>query len=387
MLDLIGDAGMMPHGYCLLWKPWLVALHAVADAVIFVSYFVIPLAILRFLRARPDIRFGSIGWLFAAFILLCGLTHLVGLVTLWYPVYELQGVVKIMTALVSATTAAVIFPLVPKLVALPSPAQLQSAIADLEGEVQAHRRTLAELGRIRASLEAEVVERTRELQDTNERLTLVTRETVHRSKNLLTVVQSIARQTAAATDSKEEMLEALAGRMSSIAGALSTVLESDSRGAELADVVATQIDHYRDSFPDRIAVDGPSLRIRAEAAQQLGLAVHELATNAVKHGALSGPGGQISIRWAPIPAAGGVGERVRFTWQESGFHRPRTAGAEGRQGFGSILLKRAVPIQLRAEMRAEFTADGYLYELVVPLSELAARSRIQSAEEVEQAFR
>lgn len=377
-MTFLETAGFMPHGYCLLWRPWLVALHAGADALIFASYFVIPLAILRFLRARPDVRFGALGWLFASFILLCGLTHLVGLATLWLPIYELQGILKMVTGLVSAATAAILFPLVPKLVALPSPAELEQANARLRQEIRRHEATLAELENIRSRLEETVEERTQELTETNERLTVVTRETVHRARNLLTIVQSIARQSARFAETKEDLIETLAGRMASLGRALSSVLDHGSGSADLRDVVETQLSHYLQSYPGQIEIDGPPLEIKAEAAQQIGLATHELATNAVKHGALSGSGGHVRFGWHHHDDA------LVLRWQESKAAPPGPRQAS--DGFGSLLLSRAVPTQLRGEASLGLADGGLRYELTVPLSELRPRMQSHSEADVERAF-
>jgi hypothetical protein len=80
--DLVDSASYMAHGYCLLWKPWLVVLHAGSDVLIFLAYFAIPAAIWIFLRQRQDLELKRLAILFAAFIFLCGLTHLVQMVTL-----------------------------------------------------------------------------------------------------------------------------------------------------------------------------------------------------------------------------------------------------------------------------------------------------------------
>jgi len=108
---LFGAASFVPHGYCLLWRPDLVAMHALSDAVIAVSYFSIPMALAVFVRRRIDLEYKWVFWLFVAFIVACGTTHLVGLVTLWQPVYGLQGLVKVATAGVSVTTAFLLWPL------------------------------------------------------------------------------------------------------------------------------------------------------------------------------------------------------------------------------------------------------------------------------------
>ena len=103
--DMVDQASYMAHGYCLLWKPWLVILHAASDILIFGAYFAIPVAIWIFLRRRPDLELRPLAILFAAFIFLCGLTHLVQMVTLWWPIYETQGLLKAATAISSTSRA------------------------------------------------------------------------------------------------------------------------------------------------------------------------------------------------------------------------------------------------------------------------------------------
>ena len=362
MIGIFETAGMMAHGYCLLWQPGLVALHAASDVLILVSYFLIPVAILALMRRRPDVRLHGIAALFASFIMLCGLSHLLGLVTLWMPIYEIQGVVKLATGLISAVTAAVLFPLIPKIAALPSPARLQA-------EIDSHRATLAELTRIRDGLEVEVAERTRDLSTANQRLTLVSREAVHRSANLLNLVQAIARQSARFAPSKTALVDALADRMTAIGRALSAAIEDGNANAALGGVVAAQLTHLQASFPGRIGVAGPHLVVRPEAAQLLGLAVHELATNAVKHGALARDEGRVDLAWQ-------IGDdgRLRLTWREE---LPASAAAAPAadsvgQGFGRLLLTQAVPAQLGAELEHGMTATGYRYDLLIPLEAVRA---------------
>ena len=171
LLDyLFGAASFMPHGYCLLWRPDLVALHAVADALTAAAYFAIPCAILVFLRRRGDLHYPWIAGLFAAFILACGLTHVADLATLWVPVYGLQGLLKAGTAIISVATAVALWPLLPRLLALPSPAVLQSQNDALGAEVA--RRAAAEgaLALARDELELRVAARTAELAEANGRL-------------------------------------------------------------------------------------------------------------------------------------------------------------------------------------------------------------------------
>lgn len=132
--------GLAPHGYCLLWDPRLIWTHVLADAVIGIAYFSIPVALWLFLKRRRDIEAGWIIGLFATFILACGTTHILSILVLWVPVYGLEGAVKALTALVSIITAAALWPMLPKLAALPSPGQLQLALDQLKAEVAERER-------------------------------------------------------------------------------------------------------------------------------------------------------------------------------------------------------------------------------------------------------
>lgn len=116
-----------PHGFCYQWEPGLVWLHATSDVLIFLAYFTIPLSLFYFVRQRRDLPFNWMFVLFGMFIISCGLTHLMEVITLRTPVYWLSGTVKAWTALASVPTAMLLLPLIPKALALPSPAQLQAA--------------------------------------------------------------------------------------------------------------------------------------------------------------------------------------------------------------------------------------------------------------------
>ena len=135
--------GYMPHGMCLLWEPWLVLLWAGSDLPIFLSYTAIPIALLRVLRQRTEVPHGGLVALFASFILLCGLTHALGIVTLWIPIYPWTGWVKLATGIVSMTTAVVLFRLIPDIIRLPSPASLAAVNQTLSDEIAAHKAILA----------------------------------------------------------------------------------------------------------------------------------------------------------------------------------------------------------------------------------------------------
>jgi PAS domain S-box-containing protein len=125
------ESDFMPHGYCFGWKPDILWLHVTSDAVIALSYLLIPFTLVYFIRARRDLDFRWMAGLFGLFILSCGTTHILGIVTLWHPVYRLEGVVKAITALASLPTAILLIWLAPRAVALPSPRQLRAANAEV----------------------------------------------------------------------------------------------------------------------------------------------------------------------------------------------------------------------------------------------------------------
>src|SRR6202030_2764798 len=122
----------MPHGICFLWNPGIVWLHAISDSVITVSYYLIPLALVYFVRQRRDLPFHWMFLMFGLFIFGCGTTHLMEVWTVWHGTYRLAGVIKAFTALASLATAALLLTLIPQALALPSPEQLRTANANLE---------------------------------------------------------------------------------------------------------------------------------------------------------------------------------------------------------------------------------------------------------------
>ncbi|MBU4528441.1 MAG: hypothetical protein KUA43_09655 [Hoeflea sp.] len=154
----------------MTWRTDLIALHALSDFVIFLSYFIIPTALLYLYYKRSDLVQSRIILLFSAFILACGLTHLVGLITLWNPVYGFEGVVKAGTAVVSGLTAVASWMLMPAALKLPSAQTLRLKNDALGLSIAEQRRANAELETIKAELEIRIQERTRELQSKAEAL-------------------------------------------------------------------------------------------------------------------------------------------------------------------------------------------------------------------------
>ena len=141
LFSIFSSPGFMPHGHCYLWQPILLYLHIISDSIIALSYYSIPFALVFVVHKRKDIQFSWIYYLFGAFIFLCGTTHLINIWTIWNPDYWLDGWVKGLTALVSIFTAIIIWPLVPKLLKIPSQEQLMNLNNQLQQEISNHKET------------------------------------------------------------------------------------------------------------------------------------------------------------------------------------------------------------------------------------------------------
>lgn len=604
---LFGAATFMPYGYCLNWRPDLVALHAISDFGIAAAYFAIPIAILVLARRRGDLTGepGQVVVLFVTFILACALTHLASVLTLWYPAYGLQGLLKAATAIISILTAVMVWRLLPALTRLPSITETEAINRQLIAEVEARKHAYQELEATRTNLEREVAARTSELQevkqlydaatsgaqitvfsqdsdlrytwvhnprlglsvedvvgktddelvpepalatmsghkrrvletgepetfeveipegsttawfrmditpsptvegrargivgtaiditrakrleamradlsrrlsatvqrfnlalrsseilvfsqdkdlrytwsnwsadyggpvigktdddlyaepersrivglkkaamesedvqsaevrvhigeeivwyvltvepdfapdgelrgvicaavditerkDHEQRMRLVMRELSHRSKNLLAVVQAIARQTAQQADSVKEFLEKFGERVRALAAAQDLLVAGNWSGASLGDIVDGQLGHYTPEDGNRVIVQGPDVKLSPDAMQTLSLALHELATNAAKYGALSNEVGKVLVTWSIDPETA----MLELRWAEEG-GPPVTAPI--RRGFGRIVIERNVARSLGAKVDLEFAADGFRAVFHIPLDQI-----------------
>jgi PAS domain S-box-containing protein len=157
------DADFMPHGMCYLWRPDLLALHAVSDGLIALAYLSIPFTLLYVVRKRRDLQFTGLYLCFGLFIIACGVTHLIEIWTIWHPAYWVSGGIKAVTAGISLLTAALLIKNVPRALRLPSPTALQRVNADLAREVADRRRAEEELRIVNESLEQRVADRTAQL--------------------------------------------------------------------------------------------------------------------------------------------------------------------------------------------------------------------------------
>ena len=187
-------------------------------------------------------------------------------------------------------------------------------------------------------------------KEADENQKLLTRELQHRTKNLMAVIQSIAMGTFPAGDPR---LEAFRARLHALAEAQNFLTEANWGGAYLEDIVGRELA----SFAGRISIDGPRVLLRSNAVQGFTLVVHELATNAAKHGALRAPDGRISVRWSV--EGNGAEPALRFRWEERG---GPPANPPRDKGFGSVLLEHAVPTA-DDPPRFDYGPAGFTYEL------------------------
>lgn len=364
----------MPHGMCLLWEPWLILLWAGSDLLIFLSYTAIPVALFMVLRRRTEVPQSALVVLFAAFILLCGITHLFMIVTLWVPIYPYVGVLKLATGLVSVATAVMLFRLIPDIVRLPSPASLETLNRGLHEEIAAHKATLA-------SLDLQVRERTADLERATAALAVQAREAVHRSSNLLSVVHTLALQSAKGSRSFADFLDPFLGRVRALADATRSMGADGGTRARLTTVVEAALAVPSATYGDHIDWSGPPIDISQTAAQQLSLALHELATNTHKYGLGASDGLRVRVTWSVTD------EDFTLLWREHGgaAASPASAGEPQTEGFGTTLLMSIVPATLRGKAERSFDAGGMTYRLVVPLA--AIRDQPFTSEEDDLASR
>ncbi len=164
------SSDFLPHAHCYLGNTAVIRLHVISDLFITLAYYSIPIILIYFIRKRQDIPFRGLFFMFGAFILACGTTHLMEIWTLWFPAYWLSGVIKACTAILSVTTALILIPTTPKALALRSPSELEAANQELEKQILKRTLIEQELQKTQEELEKRVNERTLELFQANQEL-------------------------------------------------------------------------------------------------------------------------------------------------------------------------------------------------------------------------
>ncbi len=188
-------------------------------------------------------------------------------------------------------------------------------------------------------------------------------ELQHRVRNTLAVVRSIARRTADRSESVEQLISHFEGRLNAFSRIQSALARTVGTGVDLRTIVEDELLAVAAREGEHLHIEGPDLCLGPRPAESLGLAVHELATNAVKYGALSAAHGHIRLQWKRI--AGKSGEMLHLEWVETGLDQKP---APMREGFGHEMLKRTLPYELGADTKVVFTDDGLRFTLAMPLA-------------------
>jgi PAS domain S-box-containing protein len=191
-----------------------------------------------------------------------------------------------------------------------------------------------------------------------EHIQFIMNELSHRSKNLLMVVLAIANQTVRQAASFGEFQENFESRLLAIARCHDLLVEEGWEGASIEALILAQLKPFTDGHAARVDAAGPSIVLNPDAAQNIGLALHELATNSMKYGALSSPEGQIVIRWGIDEAR--TPKKFRFSWQERG---GPIVGPPTHEGFGHKLLSRIASENPDTETRLAFAPEGFAWTI------------------------
>ncbi|WP_455429905.1 CheR family methyltransferase [Microvirga arabica] len=210
------------------------------------------------------------------------------------------------------------------------------------------------------------------LHESERHTKLLLAELQHRVRNTLAVVRSITRRTAETSETVEDYAMHLEGRIDAFARAQAMATRAPDAGVDLEEFLREELLSLTVRDEEKARIDGPPVRLRAKTADSIGLAIHELATNALKYGALSGAGGHIDVTWR---IGGTDGDRrLKLEWRESGVS---VAGvAPRRRGFGSELIESTLRYELDAETELQFTPGGIRCTIEIPISDQNAATGV-----------
>jgi two-component system, chemotaxis family, CheB/CheR fusion protein len=193
------------------------------------------------------------------------------------------------------------------------------------------------------------------------------REMAHRTRNLFSVVQSMARLTLRHSTDLKDFEDRFSNRILGLSHSNDLLMKQDWHGVRLIELIKTQLAPFVGSDEQDIALNGPEVFLASKAVQVLGLALHELATNATKYGALSTPGGKIALSWS-LHEGGVAPDAFRLTWRERG--GPAVKPSE-RKGFGSFVMEQMVKREIDAAVVVRFAPEGIIWTLDMPASHVA----------------
>jgi PAS domain S-box-containing protein len=239
----------------------------------------------------------------------------------------------------------------------------------LSGRSQVSSRTRDGKAHRMVSVMVDITER----KKTEEHIQFLMREISHRSKNLLSVIQAIAGQTVRSAGTVQEFETRFSQRLRGLAASHDILVDQSWHGAPLVDLVRLQLAPFVEADSSRLEVIGPAVAVTAQAAQAIGLALHELATNAAKFGPLSSPSGKVEVSWAFDEEHAGP-RRLLLKWREQGGPPVKPPSSKG---FGHIVTERMVANALDGEVTTDFAPQGLCWTLSIPaeniISQLPAR--------------
>lgn len=189
-----------------------------------------------------------------------------------------------------------------------------------------------------------------------DQIALLMHEVQHRAKNMLSMIQALARRTAPA--SHPEFVESFEERLKALAANQELLVTGNWTGARMGELVRTQLYYVEDLVDDRVLCDGPDLLILPASAETIGMALHELVTNAAKYGALSSDSGKVEIRWGVEETD--TGREFILSWRETGGPPVR---APKREGFGSTVITRVPRLSLNAEIESSYRPEGFVWQM------------------------
>jgi PAS domain S-box-containing protein len=203
-----------------------------------------------------------------------------------------------------------------------------------------------------------------EMLEGEQRQKLLLDELNHRVKNTLAAVQSLSHQSARGAADLETFMDKFEGRLIALSRAHSLLARDVWQGADLRNVVSEALTICLHGDKSRVVIEGPPIRLGPTAAVSLGMAMHELCTNAAQHGALSVPDGHLDVRW-DLDLEGGSKPALEFVWQETG--GPEIADT-GHRGFGMRLIEEAVARELSGNVELKLERTGAVCRMRLPLS-------------------
>jgi two-component sensor histidine kinase len=236
--------------------------------------------------------------------------------------------------------------------------QLETANRALSAEVAERRLIQQQLSELNETLEQRVLDRTEAHMNAEQKIRFLMNEVNHRSKNMLSVVMAIAQQTAASN--AQEFVTVFSSRLQALAINHDLLIQSQWRSIEITDLIRGQLAHFGDLLGTRISLDGPPLRLSSAAAQSIGMVMHELSTNAAKHGALLEDEGRIGIDWRVEDNGTGFS----ISWTENGGPPVK---APTHRGFGTTVVTKMIERGLNGTTRLDYAPSGVAWRLDCPV--------------------